>query len=225
MFNFLAKALTIVLLIGVLLDRTSRPTPREAEPFHDRVREVVGSIPASFGAWAGREVPVPAPAQALLRPGALLARRYVHGTKGIEAELVIIHCRDTRDLAGHYPPNCYPAHGWRPEPHRPEIGVDAGDGVIPFSRYEFGKRTYEASDRLVVYGTFVIPGRGPVTSMSAVREAASDYADRLYGATQVQVIFRGDLGEAEEQGALREIITQALPVIRSVERRAVGTKP
>lgn len=223
MFNTIAKVLTLVLLVGVLLERRGYATARDAEPFHQAVTRSVELIPSSFGSWKGTPVEVPMPARKLLRPSAMLARLYRDTLTGREATLVIVHCPDTRDLAGHYPLRCYPTSGWSVIGEPQQISVTAGGTTIPLCRYEFAKHNLEVETRQVVYGTFLIPGMGAIPDMDAVYERASDYRARLYGATQVQVIFGDGFPPRDEEAAVAELLEQAWPVFGVVKSRGMGS--
>lgn len=69
-------------------------------------------MPKTFGHWIGRDVPLPPSAVHLLQPNVDLCRNFVNSKTGEQATLMVIDCSDTRNLSGHYPPNCYPGNGW-----------------------------------------------------------------------------------------------------------------
>lgn len=170
-------------------------------------------------------MPVPEPAQALLRPSAMLAREYVHTSRKLVADLVVVHCRDTRDLAGHYPMRCYPSSGWEVVGDPVGVSVTVNGVEIPLSRYEFRKHSFDSETSKVIYGTFLLPGKGVVASMQEVYRNASSYRSRVYGATQVQVILPGEFPRGEEVGVVGEMIEQLLPLVREVQMQGVGGKP
>lgn len=223
MFNTIANILAVLLLAGILLERLSYATAVDAEPFHQAVTRAVESVPATFGTWKGSPVDVPTPAKKLLRPSAMVARHYTDAVSGLGATLVIVHCPDTRDLAGHYPLRCYPTSGWTTVGAPREISVVVAGTSVPLRRYEFVKYYLEMETTQVVYGTFLIPGQGAIPSMDAVYERASDYRSRLYGATQVQVIFGSAFPAREEEGVVTELLEQAWPVISVVKNKSTGS--
>jgi hypothetical protein len=222
MFNTIAKLLAVLLLVAILAERLGHATAHDAEPFHKAVIAAIEDVPNSFGTWKGSPVPVPAPARKLLKPDAMLSREYTDVARGISATLVIVHCPDTRDLAGHYPERCYPAVGWGKVGQPGEISVTLAGTSIPLRRYEFVKHNLDVETRKVVYGTFLIPGSGVVPSMDAVYERAADYRSRLYGATQVQVIFGDGFPQRLEQQVVTELLEQAWPVISVVKNKSMG---
>ena len=108
----LAPWLTLALLLGMsrVLPNRSEFNPnsqqRKAEVAH-----AMQSIPMFIGRWVGQDKEVPKEAQKLLRPNAILSRIYTSAASPT-TWIVVVHCSDARDLDGHYPPKCYPAHGW-----------------------------------------------------------------------------------------------------------------
>lgn len=216
MFNTIAKLLTIGLLVLLVFERRSHRVPEDAEGFHQGVEQAVRSIPSQAGEWEGAEVSVPEPAQRLLRPSAYLAREYFSSERKLGGQLVIVHCRDVRDLSGHYPPRCYPAHGWRPAAIVEDALFEVDGLSIPLRRYEFTREGFEVQDRMVVYGTFILPRVGCSREMSRVQEVAGNYRQRVYGASQLQVIFTGAMARSEEEQVVREFLGMSAGVIRTI---------
>jgi hypothetical protein len=223
MFNTISKILAVLLLAGILLERMGYATAQDAEPFHAAVQQAAEKVPPAFNTWKGTPVPVPAPARKLLKPSTMLAREYTDIARNISATLVIIHCPDTRDLAGHYPDRCYPSIGWGRVGETKDIGFVVAGTTIPMRRYEFVKNSLELETRQVVYGTFLIPGSGIAPSIEAVYERAADYRTRLYGATQVQIIFGDGFPSHEEQRVVTDFLEQAWPVISIVKNKNTGS--
>ena len=109
------------------------------------------------------------------------------------AELLIVQCRDSRDMTGHYPPICYRNIGNElvyEERHQP---IDVHGESVPFTEYHFEKYTHGQPVRQCVYNFFVVPGRGVVDDIDGVHEAAEDYERRFFGAAQFQVLMPVDV--------------------------------
>jgi Protein of unknown function (DUF3485) len=223
MFNTIAKVLAVLLLASILLQRLGYATAQDAEPFHEAVGQAILHVPHSFGTWTSSAVPVPAAARKLLRPSAEFAREYTDIAKGRSATLLIVHCPDTRDLAGHYPERCYPAIGWGKIGNSVDTTVTVAGTAIRLRRYEFVKHNLEMQTTQVVYGTFLIPGVGVVPTMEAVYERAADYQSRLYGATQMQVIFGDGFPQRDEERVVTELLEQVWPVISVVKNKSTGS--
>ncbi|HET6249242.1 MAG TPA: hypothetical protein VFE47_16220 [Tepidisphaeraceae bacterium] len=194
-----------LLCLGVLTviaaDNARHVTPEEAEPYHQRAKAAIEAFPyvirSSSGndTWTGNDETVPEAAVKLLRPNALVSRRYTNhpadGRGAQWADLLISQCKDSRDMTGHYPPICYPSNGERNLGSR-SFHLKAGDTWIDGTEYQFKAKPDQGCDRKSVYNFFVVPGRGIVPDISGVRSAAGDYQRRYYGAAQFQVVLDAD---------------------------------
>lgn len=209
----MAKILTAVLLLGVLLDVSGRPPVADADPYHAQVKDAVARIPTRIGSWRGVDEPVPPAARALLRPNAIFSRAYTDPITNHSATLVLVQCRDSRGMMGHYPPVCYPAHGWEEGETARAIDVEIDGVTIPTTRYSYVQSGFNRRKTKVIYGFFAIPGTGLAREMDGVRRAASDYRARGLGAAQVQIILGDGLSPAEESEIVRELLTPVMPVI------------
>lgn len=199
-----------LMLTGIALsDRVSKD-PVAIDAYHASVSEAVTGFPVNSGVWSGHDVDLPPSAIKLLRPNAIVARQYrteSHG--GATATLMIVQCEDIRDMQGHYPPNCYPAHGWDEGP----ATDGARMGELPAWRYEFSRLTGSRTDGMSVYNLFVMPTGAVTGSMEAVRKAGADYELRPYGAAQIQVVIGGEMDESKHQWILDEMRGIAEPVL------------
>ena len=180
--------LALLLLAGVAMQRLAYATPEAAKAYHKAVAGAVEAVPETVGPWVGSESPVPRAAVQLLRPNVILSRSYHHPETGQRISLMIVHCRRARDLAGHYPPNCYPANGWEKESVSYHAWQVMGDR-LPLAEYVFERNMATRSARMRILNTLILPGGELTPEMSQVRRAAADYQRRVYGAGQLQVIF------------------------------------
>src|SRR5688572_8404758 len=105
-----APLLSVGLLAGIFVERRTHLKPQDVEPYHARAKAAVDQVPYFIGTWTGADVEIPVAAQKLLRPNAILNRRFVDSSPGDPrssypvASLLIVQCRDSRDMVGHYPP-------------------------------------------------------------------------------------------------------------------------
>jgi len=214
--KFAPLAITIALLSGVAWEAAARPRPEDAAPFHRRVREFFDSLPYRIGPWVGADhAPTPA-AQQLLRPNVLVSRAYRNSETGRSANLLFVQCRDSRDMSGHYPPVCYPAHGWREDHQVTEQAVRVGGVDIPMARYVFERSGFNRHQKIVIAQFFVLPGQGFATSMNDVHRAASDYPMRAFGAAQVQVVMDAGLPAEEEGAIVKQLLGPLTPVLTAI---------
>ena len=184
------------MLTVIAADNSRHVKPQDAEPYHARAKAAIDHFPYVIGAgyWTGNDMEVPAAAVKLLKPNALLSRRYTNHPadgRGIWADLLISQCADSRDMTGHYPPMCYPSNG------EPLLGsrtfrLKAGDVWIDGTEYQFKAKPGQGCERKSVYNFFVVPGRGIVAGIKDVRASAGDYQRRYFGAAQFQVIIDAD---------------------------------
>lgn len=211
------------LLAGIASEKSTHVEPKDVEPYHASVKAAVEDIPYVIGYWTGSQRPVHPAAQKLLRPNIIENRIYVDKEPNADwrrqATLLIVHCKDSTDMVGHYPPVCYPAHG-KPElsSNRAARDWQVGDLTITGTEYQFSDRTSAEEYRTTVYNFLVAPGGGIVRDMDSVRAAAEDYQKRYYGAAQFQVVFRApalaDLTREQRDEIFTTLIEPTIPVIK-----------
>jgi hypothetical protein len=225
MLRHLPTALTLAMLMGVLLQARARNDPESVAAYHARVREAVRAIPYRVGPWEGVDRAPPSAAVRLLRPNVLFSRQYTDPQRRRSGTLVIVQCTDSRDMGGHYPPVCYPAHGWRTTVPGTLESVQVGGMPVRVARYTFDRSSFNTRRALAVYGFFVLPGSGLGTDLGAVRRAAADYRVRALGAAQVQVVLDEDLTPAEEVEVVGELLAAAWPAVEEIARGQSEEQP
>jgi len=217
--NQLLVPIVTVALLGAMHAGLGADAGDEAvDRYHAGARAAIGQVPERIGSWVGSDVEVPQSALVLLKPNALLGRRYFNESSGRAVTLVIVQCRDTRDMSGHYPPVCYPAHGWTSSSEPEEVELAVGSERLRVTRYRYMRTEFDHTTRITIFGMFVMPGTGIVQDMPGVRRAASDYRLRRFGAAQVQVVMDGTLAESEQV----EIAGEILGAVRSVFGELAG---
>ncbi len=208
--------LCILLLAGVGAHRVATRTPVDATAYHARVKAAVEEIPIDVGEWAGQLMEVPPAAVALLRPNALAGRSYRNEAGNRTITLAVIQCQDTRDMAGHYPPICYPANGWTLLQSE-HITIPLDDhATLPVTRYLFDRSSALETVQRWVYNLLILPIEGGVTDMKDVREAASNHMARLRGAAQIQLVLSGDVPEADQRQFVIQFLTALRPVVNEI---------
>lgn len=222
--TFLSPLLALSLLAGLHAQILALPTPEDAQGYHDLVRRRVDEIPRRIGEWEGVDVPVPPAAVALLRPNAMFSRRYHHAPTGVTASLIIVQCRDARDMSGHFPPNCYPAHGWQTAAEPEQRTITVGGTPIPVTEFRFARRELDRAVRIAILNFFVLPTRGPVPGMAEVRAATGDRSARDFGAAQVQIVLDAGVPSPERERAFQELIEPLLPVLGAMRLQPEGER-
>jgi hypothetical protein len=197
--SWIILAMTLILLGGMIVTNAggSLKTPPEVTTYYASVAESIDAIPHHFGAWIGQDIPPQPAAVELLRPNKLLQRRYVNTENNAWFELLIVHCGDVRDMLGHFPPVCYPAHGWDLD-GRKTVGVQVGQFEADAVFYTFRREQDFTTNTKTVLSLFILPSpEGPILEGAyAPVERAGRYRDRSrLGAAQVQVITPDGLSE------------------------------
>jgi len=217
--------LCLGLLGGIVAEDRTHLKPSDVEPYHARARKVIEDWPKTIanGAWTmSTEENLPDSAEKLLHPNITICRRYTSGTltnnfRPLQASLLIVQCKDSRDMSGHYPPNCYPAAG------QPQIGdgrlvnFQIGDQKVPATEYVFLQKSLPVV-RQCVYDFFIVPGKGIQGTMDGLRLAAGDYQKRYYGAAQFQVVMDADYPQETRESIFKAIIganAKALSVLNT----------
>ena len=210
----MVAAAVLLSLMGV--SATLRPKPADAEPYHAKIRDMAKSIPLRIGDWIGSEQPVPRSAVQLLRPNVLQSIRYQNTATGRTVSLVLVQCKDARDMAGHYPPRCYPANGWT-QRHRQAETWHAAGMPIPGRAYEFSYERPDGIQRITVMDFIILPSGKIVRSIKDVYDAAADYSEHFFGAAQVQLVFAGQPTKAIRQKIFAQLVAPDVPLIRAME--------
>jgi hypothetical protein len=194
-----SPVLCLAVLAGIALQQRARLRPDDPRvtAYHARAKEAINRIPWRVEAlgttWTAVEHKPETAAVRLLRPNEILSRRYVQNTtsgRPMIAELLVVQCRDSRDMTGHYPPICYRNIGHelvRTDRHPP---LEVGGVPVPYTEYRFEKYTHGRAETIFVYDFFVVPGRGAVDDIKGVYDAAEDYERRFFGAAQFQVVMQ-----------------------------------
>jgi len=212
--RFIPIAVAAILVAAMSLETEGRPSAADGNEFHAAAAEAVGELPLQFGDWRGEEVAVPAAAQVLLKPNAILSRRFVNRRTGDTISMSLVQCRDTRDMAGHYPPICYPGMGWAEKAPAREVPIDVDGTRLIAMRYHFTRQFFDQERTLIVYNFFAMPGEGFPAEMGAIRRAASDYTSRPYGAAQVQVALNQAREPSEEKQLVQAVLMPCAPALR-----------
>ncbi len=215
MLRYLAPILSLVLLLGYAGVTWSRPGAEDAEPYHARVRASIDAVPKEFDGWVGQHQEVPKEAIKLLQPNRILSRNYINAELGLQGSLLIVHCKQARDLAGHYPPRCYPSQGWAmAEPVSREWDVQGSD--ISGRDYTFTMQVPSGTAVKAVANVLVLPDGRLVGNMDEVYGAAADHARRHFGAAQVQVVTPGNYTREQRDLVLHALLEAAWPAIQTI---------
>ncbi|MGA2496508.1 MAG: exosortase-associated EpsI family protein [Tepidisphaeraceae bacterium] len=208
----LPAILALALMAGQAIESLARPTPKDAEPYHKFVRGVAERLPKQFGDWRGEDQEPMRGAVKLLRPNVMIQRRFVNSATGEYASLLIVHCKDARDLNGHWPPVCYPAQGFTMDRQIDRDWALAGR-KIPGREYTFSRTDGLRTSSLHVYGLLLLPASGAVRDMRDIGGAAADFLRQFYGASQIQLVMDDSLPADRRDRIFLEIMEANMPII------------
>lgn len=187
----------------------------DADSYHERVREAIESIPYRINSWVGTDVETPPAAIKLLKPNKILQRRYVDVASGQTISLLVVHCGDMRDMRGHYPPVCYPAHGWTMRSADTTSFSTRGQ-QYPGAEYEFTRVVGGAERDMEIFSFFILPDGEIAPDMDALNRAAGRRSMTGLGAAQVQIIGGEDLPPKEQRELIDEFVRGIEHTIRVI---------
>ncbi|MEO1510670.1 MAG: exosortase-associated EpsI family protein [Planctomycetota bacterium] len=212
-----APIASAVVLAGVVGVGTLRPSPPEGvDAYIQTIVTAIDDTPYRINGWTGRDLTQP-PTEAvdMLRPSRVLHRGYVSDGGRDEARMVIVHCPDVRDMAGHHPPNCYPATGWTTTGGG-TLEIEAFGREQTFALHRFDRREAGTSHRITVVSGFIVPGHDRVIpEMSELRSVSENRRRTKLGAAQLQIIMDTAAGQEE----IREVVKTFLPALEPVVDR------
>jgi hypothetical protein len=223
-----APLLSLALLGGIAAEHRQYLKPADFEPYHVRAKAAIESLPLMIGSWNGFDADgeVPKEAQVLLKPNRILMRRYTDTSVASlsrlrQVGLLIVQCKLSGDMVGHFPPICYPSAGYELVSRTPR-DWKVGALTIPGTEYHFIKTFDGRPERTIIYNFFVVPTRGMARDIDGVKAAAEDYQQRYYGAAQFQLQFssrvNGDLPTGERDEIFTTLMEQAVPVIEQLNK-------
>lgn len=202
-----------LLLAGFAIRAKTALNDDDVKAYHQGVAQAVAQIPYRWGDWVGVDVATPPAALRLLRPNAMLSRRYQNRVTGQVCEVLLVHCSDTRDMLGHFPPVCYPAHGWETRAAIADTSNGRASMVYRFERLQNGQL------RAMRITNFIsIPGAGRVPDMSGLRRASEARWRHSLGAGQVQIIVDGGMSDIDRSAIVLTFEQMLSPALERIER-------
>lgn len=197
-----SPVLTAALLGAAAWENSTHVAPAAAEAYHQRVRDAASprALPTQIGLWVGDDIDPPTAANRLLKPNVILMRRFQHYPLAGQADLgsvsvLLVACKDVRDMLGHYPPVCYRGVGMVMEGQEARTWK-IGELTLPGVEYRFAKEYRGIRQEMVIYNFMVAQGQRAVPHMDALAATQKNYRQRLFGAAQVQVAFYSPLNVA-----------------------------
>lgn len=214
----------IVLAVMLVWNLTANARPAASPEYLHAVRTQIAEIPYAIGPLVGTDLEVIPAAARMLRPNAMFQRVYRDPIKGYSISVVVVHCEDVRDLAGHYPPVCYPNAGWDQisDPLPIVCRIDGAD--IPARRYEFQRHLGLERDSLMVQSFFVLPSADTpyAPDMKVVDRAARSPQSAGLGAAHVMMVMPRSQDRAVSDRLVDDVLRALRPTIRAIAQREAG---
>ena len=211
-----ALTLGLLILLYAFGGLSASPHPGAQDYFH-RVGAEVDRVPYRIDRWIGVDLPYTEVEVRMLRPNKLFSRTYQDPLSLERVSLSIVHCTDVRDMSGHYPPVCYPAHGWKLESSTPVEVVIAGRPQEARA-YLLSRVNKGTSEAVRVLSFFVAPGStGVMWDMAALDRAAKRSTVAGLGAAQVQILTPATQSAATTNEMVSKVLQAIEPVIVSIK--------
>ncbi len=205
LWNVAPPVLALAVLLVIHVRGYFQPVPKGSHRYRARVMAIAASLPHTSGNWHGKDVPLPRSAVSMLQPTVDYCRQFSNKRTGQSATLMIIDCSDTRNLTGHYPPNCYPGNGWILEKSMRRTWKMAGYS-IPGMEYKFRRGSFDTQTEIYVDDFFVMPdGRFLRTEQEFIRHAGT-FNDRFFGAAQVELTLPGTMLPTDRMKVFYQLI-------------------
>ncbi len=170
--------------------------------------------------WESREIELPTQARDLLNTNSYVSREYQSPDKGWIAEVLFIEVVDSRDMVGHYPPNCYPSNGWQLQGPGDWAVWHVENLTIPGVEYSFKRKTSAGREEMkVVRDFFILPNGNFYPDLASFKRVASGFAIRNFGATQVQIIYDREYLPEDREIIFQSLIKAHMPLIEAVSKK------
>ncbi len=195
----------VILLAGIEARAYFEKPPEQAGKYLAHVHALAEQMPRQFGNWHGHDVPLPQSAVHLLQPNVDLCRSFVNTKTGEEATLMVIDCSDTRNLSGHYPPNCYPGNGWILDRSTPKTWV-IEKTPIPGMEYKFHRGAFNTGSHIYVDDFFVMPDGKFLATEREFLHGSGSFNERVFGAAQVELTLPGGMLPADRMQVFHDLV-------------------
>ena len=220
-FQWWVPLISVAILAGMEGWKATLPDASVGAPFLAQVKEHFKDFPHIVGDWEGQDISIPPEAWALLHPNIYISRLYFNHVTGQSVEMLFIEAQDTRDMMGHYPPNCYPGNGW--ELQSQQAGNwKVGSLAIPGTEYVFKQVDEGREEWLTVRDFFILPNGTMYPDLATFGRAASNFYIRPYGATQIQVIFKREYLPEDRDAIFSSLIHAHMDLINAVKNGVKG---
>ncbi|MCZ6834487.1 MAG: exosortase-associated EpsI family protein, partial [Planctomycetota bacterium] len=187
------------------------------------VQAAVDAMPYRLGDWVGEEVAVPTSAVDILRPNAILSRRFKQLSGTVSIHLLVVHCSDARDMQGHYPPICYPSHGWIMSDSTVDNSTFQADimgEIVDLRIYNFRQLDELGGEKsLRVFNYFLLPNGTTTIDLKVLKRLVERSGFSMEGVAQVQLVMSGEIKAKESQEVVEDLLNAASGLLIELGQR------
>jgi hypothetical protein len=196
--------------LSVALPNRNQPSP-QTEIRRAEIAKAFADVPLFIdGNWVGRDEVVAQEAQKLLRPNAILSRRYDFlGEPRGSVQLLVVHCGDARDMIGHYPPICYPSAGFIEDlvSENRDTTIQVAGRTLPVRQYVFHRaRDRVTLEQLRIFSAFVLPDGTVTREIDDINKQSERLAVTVQGVAQMQVVTPAAMPLDQALNAAQELL-------------------
>lgn len=223
--SLLAPVISCAMLASLWLT-SERATPLvrgASERYMAQAASAIDDLPYQIGGWIGSDIPITPAAVEMLRPNRLVHRRFREFSDSAWFDLLIVHSADVRDMIGHYPPVCYPAHGWDQEERR-VVERPLAASWWSTADYSFSREVDLGRESIHIVSFFAVPSDDGLQfdyTMEIVERAARFRGNARRGAAQFQIVTPGDMPAADRSEIVDHALTLVAPVLEALGRDPV----
>lgn len=206
------------MLAGIAIQRyVTAHSPVQVDAYRLRIRAAADAVPHHIGAWVSQDVSVPVQALSMLKPNVMISRRYLNVENGATAGLVLVHCSDAHDMAGHFPLRCYPAQGWELRSSRPR-DWEAGGLKLTGTEYEFVRddESGKGQSHIFLANCLFRPGGKVLRDMNALARSIVGAGGEATGAGQIQIYFDATVAPEQRDAAINALVGGYRPVLDAI---------
>ncbi len=214
-FAPIVAALAIVAII--ITGYAQQIDPDSIKAYHARIELATKSIPFRIGSWMGEKRTIAESAQRLLKPNAVMQRRYQNYETGDIVDILLVHCGTINDMGGHYPLNCYPAMGWQQTGEQPTT-VQFQKFTRNAKQYTFERSINGQRRALRITNFFIIPSSDSpiINNLPTLRKLGTVRSRDGLGVAQVQIVTDDDMPLDQRAQVVAEFMRALEPTIKVI---------
>ncbi len=206
-----ASAVIVLVLVSMIEPKESESSGVHFLEIEKAFQVFPEEIRSEDGIWLQRRVvPVPTGQAELLGKSVFMSREFIRlrAFPRVTAILFLVYCAESRMMAGHHPPNCYPSSGWNMlDDQTTSFSIDRSDGrKIDATIYRFDRPNNQGEALAIVSGFFLGNGR----FFSTLQAANENSRPSLLGGSglfQFQILLQGGLSAADVERYGRELLS------------------